>query len=66
MTSDLDELDQVFGGDPWPYGIEPNRRTLEALVAYLAEQAIIAAPLPIEELFVPTFGRYDRRSGRAA
>ena len=28
----LDEIDQVFGGDPWPYGIEPNRPTLNALV----------------------------------
>lgn len=66
MTADLDELDEVFGGDAWPYGIEPNRPTLEALVSYLAEQGIIKEPLPIEELFVPTFGRYDRRTGRAA
>ena len=66
MTADLDEIDEVFGGDAWPYGIEPNRPTLEALVTYLADQAIIKEPLPIEELFVPTFGRYDRWTGRAA
>ena len=53
MTAELDEIDDVFGGDPWPYGIEPNRPTLEALVRYLAEQSLIKAPIPLDELFVP-------------
>jgi 4,5-dihydroxyphthalate decarboxylase len=56
MRSEIAEIDEVFGGDPWPYGIEPNRATLEALVQYLAEQGLIAAPVPVEKLFVPTFG----------
>ena len=29
MTAELDEIDAVFGGDPWPYGVEANRPTLE-------------------------------------
>ncbi len=66
MTADIDELDEIFDGDPWPYGIEPNRPTLEALMTYLADQAIIKAPMPIEDMFVPTFGRYDRNTGKAA
>ena len=37
----------------WPYGIEPNRPTLQALVRYMAEQHLIAKAMPIEELFVP-------------
>jgi 4,5-dihydroxyphthalate decarboxylase len=53
MSADLDEIDEVFGGDPWPYGIEANRPTLTALVTYLAEQGLIAAPPRIEDLFVP-------------
>jgi 4,5-dihydroxyphthalate decarboxylase len=57
MTADLDEIDEVFGGDPWPYGVEDNRPTLEALVTYLAEQSLIAAPIPVADLFVPTYGR---------
>jgi 4,5-dihydroxyphthalate decarboxylase len=57
MRSEIEEIDQVFGGDPWPYGVEPNRTTLEALVQYLAEQGLIASPVPVEKLFVPTFGR---------
>lgn len=66
MTADLDEIDEVFGGDPWPYGIEPNRPTLEALMTYLSDQAIIKAPMPIEEMFVSTFGRYSGKTGRSA
>jgi len=42
----------AFGDDPWPYGIEPNRTTLEAFLAYLTEQDMIKAPVPIEDLFV--------------
>lgn len=46
----------MFGGDAWPYGIEPNRPTLEALVQYMAEQNLIARAMPIEQLFVPLPG----------
>jgi 4,5-dihydroxyphthalate decarboxylase len=56
LPDDVEEIDEVFGGDCWPYGIEPNRPTLEALVAYMAEQGLIPAPIPIEKLFVPTSG----------
>ncbi|MGH7126298.1 MAG: hypothetical protein ACREFI_18125, partial [Stellaceae bacterium] len=56
LGADLDEIEAVFGGDPWPYGIEANRPTLEALVQYLAEQNLIAKPIPIEQLFVPVHG----------
>jgi 4,5-dihydroxyphthalate decarboxylase len=57
MASDIEEIDQVFGGDPWPYGIEPNRPTLDALVTYLHEQGLIGERMPIEDLFVPIFER---------
>jgi 4,5-dihydroxyphthalate decarboxylase len=50
---DVEEINEVFGGDPYPYGIEPNRPTLEALVRYMAEQHFIPQPIPIAELFVP-------------
>jgi 4,5-dihydroxyphthalate decarboxylase len=57
MAVELDEIDRTFGGDPWPYGIEPNRPTLEALVRYMAEQSLIKAPIPVDELFVPVYGQ---------
>jgi 4,5-dihydroxyphthalate decarboxylase len=53
MIDDIDEIGRVFGGDPWPYGVEPNRPTLDALVTYLAEQDMIAHTVPVDELFVP-------------
>jgi 4,5-dihydroxyphthalate decarboxylase len=52
LAADLDEIDEVFGGDPWPYGVEANRPTLEAMVTYMAEQSMIAKAMPIEDLFV--------------
>jgi 4,5-dihydroxyphthalate decarboxylase len=57
MTAELDVIDDVFDGDPWPYGVEPNRPTLEALVRYMAEQSLIKAPIPVDELFVPVYGQ---------
>ncbi len=56
LMRDVDECFDVFNGDPWPYGVEPNRKTLEALVTYLVDQSLIAAPVPVDDLFVPTYG----------
>ncbi len=56
LMRDIDEIHEVFNGDPWPYGVEKNRKTLEALVTYLADQHLIAAPVKVDELFVPTYG----------
>jgi 4,5-dihydroxyphthalate decarboxylase len=56
LPDDVEEIDEVFGGDCWPYGIEPNRPTLEALVSYMVEQGLIPESIPLEKLFVPTFG----------
>ena len=53
LHADLDEIDAVFGGDPWPYGVEPNRPTLNALVRYLEEQGVIAKAPRVDDLFVP-------------
>ncbi len=50
--SDIEEFESVFGPDPWPYGVEANRPTLEALVTYMVEQHFIAKPIPLEELFL--------------
>jgi 4,5-dihydroxyphthalate decarboxylase len=50
---DVEEINEVFGGDPFPYGVEPNRPTLEALVQYMAEQHFIPQAIPIQDLFVP-------------
>jgi 4,5-dihydroxyphthalate decarboxylase len=56
LPRDVDEVFEFFDGDPWPYGVEPNRPTLEALVTYLCDQHLIAKPVPLEELFTPIWG----------
>jgi ABC-type nitrate/sulfonate/bicarbonate transport system substrate-binding protein len=38
-------------GDPLPYGIEPNRKVLEALISRSVEQGIITRPFSVDELF---------------
>ncbi len=37
--------------DGWPYGIEPNRTTLEAFLRFAHEQGVAARPMEPEELF---------------
>ena len=53
MFQDLEEMDEVFEGDPWVYGLEPNRHILNTLTGYLVEQGLMERPVPLEELFVP-------------
>ena len=38
-------------GDPLPYGVEPNRKMLEAIVQHAGEQGIIRQPVSVDELF---------------
>lgn len=53
LAAHVEEIDDVFGGDAFPYGIEANRPTLQALVQYMQDQALIAAPVSVDEIFVP-------------
>jgi 4,5-dihydroxyphthalate decarboxylase len=49
----VEEIDDIFGGDAWPYGVEPNRPTLEAFVQMMVEQHFIPKSLKVDDLFVP-------------
>ncbi len=44
---------EVFGEDPYVFGVAANRPTLEALVTYSHEQGLTQRPFTVEELFVP-------------
>lgn len=44
---------EVLGEDPYPFGVEANRPTLDALVAYSHEQGLTRRRFRVEELFVP-------------
>jgi 4,5-dihydroxyphthalate decarboxylase len=44
---------ELAGEDFWPYGVEPNRPTLEAFVQYAHEQGVTERRLGVDELFAP-------------
>lgn len=46
------KLRHVVGHDPLPYGIEANRRTIEALADTAFKQQLTPTRMPIERLFV--------------
>ena len=50
----------LFDGDYWPYGVESNRRTLEAFLRYAHEQGVCHRLLRVEELFPPQLLRSYR------
>jgi 4,5-dihydroxyphthalate decarboxylase len=41
----------VLGDDPMPYGLESNRKTIEALIRFCADQQVIPQTVEVEELF---------------
>ena len=47
---------ELMGDDFWPYGVEPNRRTLATFLRFAYEQGICERLLEPEELFVPEVG----------
>jgi len=42
---------EITGRDPLPYGIEPNRATLEEVIESALAQQIITQPVTVEDLF---------------
>jgi 4,5-dihydroxyphthalate decarboxylase len=42
---------ELFGKDYFPYGIEPNRKTLEAFLKWAYEQGVCKRHLEVDELF---------------
>jgi len=53
MRSYLDETVELFGEDPWPYGIERNRAELDQFLAYARDQGLTRQRLAPEDLFDP-------------
>jgi len=56
VAAELDELKEpfsAFGGDPFVYGVGPNRHVLEALLDYSYEQGLSERRVGLEELFAP-------------
>ena len=51
LTSYALRMQQMFGGDLFPYGIEPNRPTLELFLRYVHEQGIAHKLVKPEDIF---------------
>ena len=51
VVAEIEETRRIMGHDFWPYGIGPNRVSLEALPRYLYEQHLAPRVPAIEELF---------------
>jgi 4,5-dihydroxyphthalate decarboxylase len=47
----LESAAGMFPGGWWPYGLDDNRNTLQAFVAFAHEQGVIQKPIEIESLF---------------
>ena len=48
------ELRPAFSADWWPYGIDPNRHVLDALIRYMTEQGLLKKALKVEDIFAPS------------
>jgi 4,5-dihydroxyphthalate decarboxylase len=46
-----ERMKALFGEDFWPYGLEKNRKTLQAFVDFAFEQGVCHRRLALEELF---------------
>lgn len=54
MDRTMERIDEVLGGDPWPFGMEANRPTLEAVIGFMHQQRMIDTAPSAEELFAPS------------
>ena len=49
----IDEDRRALGDDWWPYGIEANRKAVDAFLRYHFEQGLSKRRLTCEDIFVP-------------
>jgi 4,5-dihydroxyphthalate decarboxylase len=54
VTAEVEDTEAVMGTDFWPYGVEPNMPTLEAITRYSFEQGLSGKRIAIDELFAPS------------
>ncbi len=47
------KVNKAVVGDPFPFGIEPNRKALEAITQFAVDQKMVPRRYSVEELFVP-------------
>ena len=53
LIAHVEETRALMGEDFWPYGFEPNRKTLSTFLRYHHESGLSKRLLEPEELFAP-------------
>jgi 4,5-dihydroxyphthalate decarboxylase len=51
LAKEVEETRSLMGKNFWPYGIKPNRKTIDALCRYSHQQGLASRRLNIDELF---------------
>lgn len=54
VAQEAEDTRALMGEDYWPYGIEANRKTLDAFLRYHHSQGLSPRPMKLEELFLPS------------
>lgn len=53
FNAHVEETLEAMGDDFWPYGVEPNRTTLETFLRYHNEQGLSPRRLSVDDMFAP-------------
>jgi 4,5-dihydroxyphthalate decarboxylase len=59
MRTYLDETRELFGDDPWPYGLNQNFNQLEKLLHYAHDQGFLGQRLSPEAIIHEQAGAYE-------
>jgi len=51
LTDEFESTKELMGDNFWPYGIEANRKELEAIMRYVYEQGLTKEQIGFEEMF---------------
>jgi 4,5-dihydroxyphthalate decarboxylase len=53
LSAMVEEIDSLFDGDAYPYGLERNRAALEDYLAVSHAARLLSTPVALDELFAP-------------
>jgi 4,5-dihydroxyphthalate decarboxylase len=51
VRAELEATEEAMGTEFWPYGVEANRKTLEAMARYSHQQYLAVKQIAVEEMF---------------
>ena len=54
VEEDVDRVKEVMGTNYWPYGVQDNIKSIEALLRYEWDQGLIPRKMTCEDIFAKT------------